>query len=142
MIRISVSLHNAALNFKKHIPNPVIVVLSGKSQYYSGSDIELVKQRQYNMFWQSYDFERFKIISNKAAENMLFIQQTAHRYLQELEKVLDYETSEKIHFIVFNSQSEFRQSNIGLETNNITSNIGGALGVKGIKYLSITKGII
>ena len=146
MIRISVSLrYNAALNFKKNISLILLlfVFLSGKSQYYSGSDIEFGQNRvQYNMFfWQSYDFERFKIYFQQSGrKHAIYTAKTAHRYLQELEKVLDYETSEKIHFIVFNSQSEFRQSNIGLETNNITSNIGGTARIEGNKIFIYYEG--
>ena len=51
---------------------------------------------------------------------------TAHLYLKELEKFLDFNIEEKIHFIVYNSQGKFRQSNVGL-TNDITSNIGGTI---------------
>ena len=92
-------------------------------------------------FWQSYDFERFKIYFQQSGrKHAIYTAKTAHRYLQELEKVLDYETSEKIHFIVFNSQSEFRQSNIGLETNNITSNIGGTARIEGNKIFIYYEG--
>ena len=31
----------------------------------------------------------------------------------------------KLHFLIYNTQGKYRQSNIGL-TNNITSNIGGS----------------
>ena len=83
MIRISVSLrYNAALNFKKNISLILLlfVFLSGKSQYYSGSDIEFGQNRvQYNMFFGNLmTSSDLKFISNKAAENMLFIQLRLH----------------------------------------------------------------
>ena len=53
-------------------------------------------------------------------------------YLKELETFLDFKTEEKIHFIVYNSQAKFRQSNVGL-TNDITSNIGGTAKIDGEK---------
>jgi len=97
------------------------------SQYYTGSNIQFGQNRvQYNtFFWQSYNFERFKVhFSDGGQKHAVYTAKAAHKYLKELEKFFDYETTEKIHFIVYNSLSKFRQSNIGL-TSNINSNIGG-----------------
>ncbi|MBG16685.1 MAG: hypothetical protein CL853_10075 [Crocinitomicaceae bacterium] len=146
MIRISVSLrYNAALDLKKTISLLIFLLtcLLAKTQYYSGSDIEFGQNRvQYNsFFWQSYDFERFKIYFQQSGrKHAIYTAKTAHKHLQELEKFLDYETNEKIHFVVFNTQSEFRQSNIGLETNNITSNIGGTARIEGNKIFIYYEG--
>jgi len=112
------------------------------AQYYSGSDINFGQNRvQYNtFFWQSYDFQRFKIhFQQSSRKHAVYAAKTAHLQLQELEKLLDYETQEKIHFIVFNTQSEFRQSNIGLD-NNITSNIGGTARIEGNKIFLYYEG--
>ena len=112
-------------------------------QYYTGSNTPFGQSRvQYNsFFWQSYDFERFKIYFQQSGrKHAIYTAKTAHKHLQELEKFLDYETNEKIHFVVFNTQSEFRQSNIGLETNNITSNIGGTARIEGNKIFIYYEG--
>ena len=145
MIRISLSLrYNAVLNIKKVIFPLLFVLVSlcGKAQYYSGSNISFGQNRvQYNtFFWQSYDFERFKIhFQQSGQKHAVYAAKTAHQYLQDLEKLLDYQTDEKIHFIVFNTQSEFRQSNIGLD-NNITSNIGGSARIEGNKIFLYYEG--
>ena len=105
------------------------------SQYYTGSNTPFGQNRvQYNdFFWQSYDFQRFKIHFTKGGkQHSIYVAKTAHLYLEELEKFLDFKTEEKIHFIVYNSQSKFRQSNVGL-TNDITSNIGGTAKIDGEK---------
>ena len=116
--------------------------MSLKAQYYSGSDISFGQNRvQYNtFFWQSYDFQRFKVhFQQSGRKHAIYAAKTGHQYLQDLEKLLDYQTDEKIHFIVFNTQSEFRQSNIGLN-NNITSNIGGTARIEGNKIFLYYEG--
>lgn len=65
-------------------------------------------------------------------KHAVYVAKTAHLYLQELEKFLDFKVEEKIHFIIYNSQSKFRQSNIGL-SNDISSNIGGTARINGDK---------
>ena len=47
----------------------------------------------------------------------------------------------KLHFLIYNTQGKYRQSNIGL-TNNITSNIGGAQKYLMKKYLFISTAIM
>ena len=105
------------------------------SQYYTGSNTPYGQNRvQYNdFFWQSYDYQRFKIHFTKGGkQHSIYVAKTAHLYLKELEKFLDFNIEEKIHFIVYNSQGKFRQSNVGL-TNDITSNIGGTAKIDGEK---------
>ena len=110
-------------------------LLSHFSQYYTGSNIPFGQNRvQYNSFyWQSYDFQRSKVYFTKGGEDHAqFASKVAYEFQLELEKFLDFTVEEKIHLIVFNSQSKFRQSNIGLN-NDITSNIGGTSNIDGEK---------
>ena len=105
------------------------------SQYYTGSNIPFGQNRvQYNSFyWQSYEFQRSKVYFTKGGENHAqYASKVAYEFQLELEKFLDFSVEEKIHLIVFNSQSKFRQSNIGLN-NDITSNIGGTSNIDGEK---------
>jgi Tol biopolymer transport system component len=105
------------------------------SQYYTGSNIPFGQNRvQYNSFyWQSYEFQRSKVYFTKGGEDHAkFASKVAYEFQLELEKFLDFSVEEKIHLIVFNSQSKFRQSNIGLN-NDITSNIGGTSNIDGEK---------
>ena len=55
-------------------------------------------------------------------QHAVYAAKSAHIYLKELEKFLDFKIEDKLHFIIYNSQSKFRQSNIGL-SNDISSNI-------------------
>ena len=104
-------------------------------QYYTGSNTPFGQSRvQYNsFFWHYYDFQRFKTHFTKGGnKHAVYTAKTAHIYLQELEKFLDFKIEDKIHFIIYNSQNNFRQSNIGL-TNDISSNIGGTAKIMGEK---------
>jgi hypothetical protein len=105
------------------------------SQYYSGSNIPFGQNRvQYNsFFWQSFEFERSKVYFSKGGrEHAKFAAKTAYEYQKKLEEFIDFSVEEKIHLIIYNSQSKFRQSNIGLN-NEISSNIGGTSNIEGQK---------
>ena len=105
------------------------------SQYYTGSNTSFGQNRvQYNAFyWQSLEFQKSKIYFTKGGEkNAKYAAKIAYNYQLYIEKFLDYSIEEKIHLVVFNNQSKFRQSNIGLN-NEISSNIGGTSNIDGEK---------
>ena len=113
----------------------IFTVFHSQAQYYSGSNINFGQNRvQYNtFFWQSFDFERFKMHFTKGGKkHAIYAARSAHSYMGDLEKLLDYTIPEKVHFIIYNSQGKYRQSNIGL-TNNLNSNIGGTANIDGNK---------
>src|SRR3989344_5226747 len=88
-----------------------------EAQFYNGSQMTFGKNRvQYNGFlWQSENYERFKIyyyIGGKIHSS--YVAQAAHKSLAEIEKLFDFYIEEKIEFVVYNSQSQFKQSNIGV----------------------------
>jgi hypothetical protein len=97
------------------------------AQFYQGSNTEFGQNRvQYHtFFWQSYNFEKFKIYFYSGGENLaVYTAKAANMYIREIEAVMNYPFEDKLEFIVFNSQSQFKESNIGL-TNESESNIGG-----------------
>ena len=57
------------------------------------------------------------------------LQQKQRTNTKKLEKFIDFSIEEKIHLIIYNNQSKFRQSNIGLN-NEISSNIGGTSNIE------------
>jgi hypothetical protein len=119
-----------------------IVAVSGSAQFYTGSNNTFGKNRvQYNpMFWQEYNFQRFHVYFTGAGkEHAIYTAKAADRYLQEIEAFLDYDIQDKLQFIVFNSQSAFRQSNIGLR-NDESTNIGGIARVDGNKIFIFYEG--
>ena len=105
------------------------------SQYYTGSNIPFGQNRvQYNPFyWQSFEFQKSKIYFTKGGEkNAKYAAKIAYDYQLSLERFLDYSIDEKVHLIIFNSHSKFKQSNIGLN-NEISSNVGGTSNIDGEK---------
>jgi hypothetical protein len=119
-----------------------IVAISGSAQFYTGSNNTFGKNRvQYNpMFWQEYNFQRFHVYFTGAGkEHAIYTAKAADRYLQEVEAFLDYDIMDKLQFVVFNSQSAFRQSNIGLR-NDESTNIGGITRVDGNKIFIFYEG--
>ena len=117
------------LFFLYGIPN------QGNTQFYNGSFQEFGKNRvqETTFFWQYYDFERFRIFFyGNGTEHAQYVARSAHQSLQELELYFETELDSKLDILVFNKQSDFRQSNIGL-TNEITSNVGGKNRIVGNK---------
>jgi len=106
-----------------------------KAQFYTGSNHEFGQNRvQYNQFfWQSYDYERFKVYFYAGGKkHAIYAAKAIQANLKELEKAMDFDVSDKLEFLVFNSMSHFKQSNIGL-TNDSQSNIGGVTRIVGSK---------
>src|SRR5688572_11202942 len=120
----------------------IFPALVSQSQFYNGSNQEFGKSRvQFNQFlWQSFSYERFKIYFYAGGKNhSIYVAKAAHQYLAEIEKSLDYFLDEKLEFIIYNSQSHFKQSNIGLTTDN-QGNIGGVTRIVGNKVFLYYEG--
>ena len=113
----------------------LLFLSEGKAQFYSGSHQEFGKNRvqEVSFFWQYYDYERFRIFFyGDGKEHAEFVSRSVHKNLHELELFFETELDSKLDVLVFNRQSDFNQSNIGL-TNEITSNVGGKNAIIGNK---------
>lgn len=127
------------------IPAMFLVLLSpvvAYSQFYNGSHMQFGKNRvQYNGFtWMSQNYERFKIYYSMGGKNhAAYVAQSAHVQLQEIEKMFDFYLQDKIEFIVYNSQSQFKQSNVGV-TGEEMYNIGGVTRIVGSKVFLYYEG--
>lgn len=102
------------------------------AQFYNGSHMTFGKNRvQYNeeRIWSQFRFKDFDFIfyqdGRKITINAAKYASTA---LKEISDKLSYKPENKIHFIVFNSLSEMKSSNIGLD-NEILYNTGGVTNV-------------
>ena len=109
-----------------------LIVLSAcaaaRGQFYSGSQQEYGKNRvQYQDFlWQQYRFQDMEVFFYKEGRDLArYTAQAAQRHLKDLEKEFDFAIDERLQFIVYNSLTDFRQSNIGLEGMTGQNNIGG-----------------
>jgi Tol biopolymer transport system component len=89
---------------------------------------------QYQDFvWTYFDYERFRIYSYQGgAEIAKYVSVSVNRQLPILEKRLDYQVEDKINIIVYNNQDDFKQSNLGLSSDEQT-NTGGVTKIIGDK---------
>ncbi len=120
----------------------LLFTVSGISQFYQGSIQEFGKNRvQYNSFaWKSHNYKRFKIYYNGINEDIaIYTARTLEHYLGAAETRLDYTITEKLEVIVYQSQSKFRQSNLGLD-NDEQSNVGGTTRIVGSKIFVYYEG--
>ena len=112
------------------------------AQFYQGSYQEFGKNRvQYNGFsWKYHNYQRFKIHYSGINEDIaVYVARTLHHYLSEAETKLDYSFPEKLEVIVYESQSKFRQSNLGV-SNDEQSNVGGTSRIVGSKIFMYFEG--
>ncbi|MFI5164599.1 MAG: hypothetical protein ACHQHP_05045 [Bacteroidia bacterium] len=83
--------------------------------------------------WQWYKFEKCNIYFYMGGKELaMYTSKRAKKYIDEIEKLLDYNVDDKILFLVYNKQSDFKQSNVGLEYQEPT-NIGGVTKIVGSK---------
>ena len=68
-----------------------------------------------------------------------FVSEAALANLKSLEEKLDFQLEEKIQIVVYNKQSDFKHSNIGLSSEG-TNNIGGATRITGSKIIIYYEG--
>ncbi|HMC97117.1 MAG TPA: hypothetical protein VKG92_05675, partial [Flavobacteriales bacterium] len=121
----------------------VLLVVPLRAQFYSGSQQEYGKNRvQYQEFlWQQYRFQNMEVFFYKEGRDIArYTAQAAGRHLKELEKEFDFALDERLQFIVYNSLTDFRQSNIGLEGMTGQNNIGGLTRIVGTKIFVYFEG--
>ncbi|MBV2247859.1 MAG: hypothetical protein KUL83_11880 [Lentimicrobium sp.] len=98
-----------------------------QAQFYNGSQMTFGKSRvQYGDFlWTYYrfnDFDTYFYLNGK--ELAIYTARYARKVLPEIELLLESRVSDKIEFIIFNSLTDLKQSNIGLSSDQ-QYNIGG-----------------
>jgi len=120
----------------------IISPINVDAQFYQGSYQEFGKSRvQYNNFgWKYHNYKRFKIYYSGINEDIsVYVARTMNYYLNRAEALLDYSFPEKLEVIVYQSQSKYRQSNLGV-TNDEQSNVGGTTRVIGSKIFMYFEG--
>lgn len=114
-----------------HIGALIILLLSSvgvSAQFYNGMQMNFGKNRvQYNnRYWKYYRFERFDVYSYENGTDLsLYVADFVEKELELVERFFDYEIERRIIFLTYNKMSDFRQSNIGLVSENEQYNIGG-----------------
>lgn len=115
----------------------------GHAQFYSGSQQEYGKNRvQYQDFlWQQYRFKDMEVFFYKEGrDHARYVAQAAAVYKKDLEKRFDFALDERLQFIVYNSLTDFRQSNIGIAGIDGQQNIGGLTRIVGTKIFVYFEG--
>src|ERR1700751_5184176 len=93
-------------------------------QFYYGSQQEFGKSRvQYQPFyWTYYDFDDYQVYFYEGCRDIArYVSYRAEYHLKDLQKKLDYTTSNKLLLLVYSNQGDFRQTNLGLSA-DITAN--------------------
>ena len=120
---------------KNNIKKLIIIVAAcilysnANCQFYNGLQMSFGKNRvQYNDFyWQFYRFDNFDCYFNEYGRDLAqYTANVASKKLAEIEDFFDYTLEKRMIFIIYNKNSEYKQSNIGLVTFDEDSyNTGG-----------------
>ena len=113
-----------------------------KAQFYSGSQTDFGKNRvKYeDYFWTYYSYDRYDVYFYEQGKDLAnYVSKSAKTELEKVEKLFDYSFGEKVQFIIYNKQSDFKQSNIGLSTEE-DYNTGGVTKVAGTKIILYYEG--
>jgi hypothetical protein len=116
----------------------VLISSETVAQFYQGAQQSFGKNRvQYNDFlWTFYRFRNFDTYFYLGGQELAaFTGKYADQDIEEIEKLFDYKTSGRIQFIIFNKLSDMKQTNIGLEGEEMEGNIGGVTKIFGNKVL-------
>lgn len=111
------------------------------AQFYNGYSMQFGKNRvQYEeRFWSFMRFKNYDTYYYLGGlELATFTGRTAQKDLEEIEKLFDYKLDGRIQFVIYNKLGDAKQSNIGLETEEIGSNnTGGITRIVGNKVFYI-----
>lgn len=105
------------------------------AQFYNGSQVTFGKNRvQYTDFlWTYFRFNNLDVYYYlNGKELAMHVANYAGKYIPEMEKKMETSLDKKIQFIVYNTYSDLKQSNIGL-MNNTQYNTGGITHIIGTK---------
>jgi Tol biopolymer transport system component len=112
-----------------------MIVSQTKAQFYNGSQQSFGKNRvQYTDFlWTYFRFNNFDVYYYLNGKELAqHVADYAGKYIPDVEKKLETTLDKKTQFIVYNTYSELKQSNIGLITHS-QYNTGGITHVIGTK---------
>ncbi len=116
----------------------MIIPTKLSAQFYQGYQTNFGKNRvQYNDFlWTFYRFKNFDTYFYLGGKDLAeFVGRNADKEIEDVEKLFDYRTSGRLQFMIYNRYSDLKQTNIGLEGDEVTGNTGGLTRVMGNKVL-------
>ncbi len=113
----------------------ILTSIGVKAQFNYGHQMDFGKNRvQYQNFnWTYFDYDMYRVYSYQGGgEIAKYVSVSVNNQLPILEKRLDFQVEDKINILVYNNQEDFKQSNLGLSTDEQT-NIGGVTKIVGDK---------
>ena len=133
-------MNSRSIQLKKQIHKIILLVLcvlglNTNAQFYSGFQLDFGKNRvQYNdFFWTFYRYDKFDVYFNLGGKQLAnFTAEYTLKQFKEIQSKLDFESEDKIQFIVYNKLSDLKQSNIGYISNE-SYNTGGVTRLMGNK---------
>lgn len=112
------------------------------AQFYTGSQMDFGKNRvKYeNFFWTYYAYDRYDVYFYEEGKELAnYVSKSAKKQINSIEKLFDYSIDDRFQFIIYNKQSDFKQSNIGLAADE-QYNIGGVTRISGTKIILYYEG--
>ena len=108
------------------------------AQFFTGSQMEFGKNRiKYdNFFWTYYAYNLYDVYFYTGGQNLA---KAAKKQIASIEKFFDYSIDARYQFIIYNKQSDFKQSNIGLSVEE-EYNTGGVTRIAGTKIILYYEG--
>jgi Tol biopolymer transport system component len=113
------------------------------AQFYNGSQTDFGQNRvQYQDFkWNYFKFDKYEVYFNTGGTELaIYVAKAAKRNIADIEKFFDYTLDDRIQFIVYNKQEDFKQSNVGLTSDDGSSNVGGETRIVGRKVFLYFEG--
>jgi Tol biopolymer transport system component len=109
------------LNIKSLIFTIIVCIISfnAKAQFYNGHQMTFGKNKvqYYNYYWQFYRFNNFDCYFNEYGRDLAqYTAAYAGKRLEEIEDFFDYTLEKRLIFLIYNKNTDYKQSNVGLET--------------------------
>ena len=137
---------NIHIRLKAFLLSLIVTILFSSTslfaQFYNGTQTDFGKNRiQYAPYlWQFFRFEKYDTYFYLGGKEVaVYTAESAKRNIKELEELLGNELEDKIQFVIYNKQSDYKQSNVGL-INDELYNIGGATRIVGSKVFIYYEG--
>jgi hypothetical protein len=103
--------------------------LDASGQFYYGHQMTFGKNRvqYYDYYWQFYRFDDFDCYFNEYGRELAqYTADYATKKIEEIEDFFDYTLEKRLIFIIYNKNAEYKQTNVGLITDDENSyNTGG-----------------
>ena len=106
----------------------LLLSVTSFAQFYNGHQMKFGKNRvQFDEFdWYYFRYQKFDTYFYAGSKDIaLEIATLANRHLAETENFFEHQLNQRLVFVVYQNLSDFRQSNIGLNTGDNQYNIGG-----------------